>query len=513
MRLRPKTTRDLWLTLIALLLTALYVSGNGGGFPLDDSWIHQVYGRNLGLHGQWAFVLNEPSAASTAPLYTVLLSVGYLLRFPSYELWAHLLGGLALAAGGIFAAHSAERLLPDHRRAGWAAGLSIIFTWHLIWSAASGMETMLFCLWTLILIWLTWRELDADRPQTPGALIRRGALFGFTTTLATTTRPEGVVLAAVAGGLMLLARPQGSWANVWRWGIAAGATFLITLTPYLLLNLTLAGDLVPNTSAAKQAQLAPLLQLPLTERLSRLSIAILAGGQILFIPSAAYLLGVNLLEIRRDRRRLLFLLPIGWIFGLILLYALRLPADFQHGRYVIPALPALMLMGSAGMLRLLTAARHRMLTRIPARSLALAAALALMYYALIVGRGVYHRDIRIINQEHVAQANWIAENLPPDELLALYDIGAVGYFASRELLDIAGLITPEAIPLAGKPAELWAFMESNGARYLMAFTDQVPGRDLTDPRLCPLHQTAGREALLAGGSKMVIYRLAWDGQC
>ena len=74
--------RNLTLLVVAAGLVGLYVWRAGGGFPLDDSWIHQSYGRNLGLRGEWALIPGQPSAASTAPLYTILLSIGYVLRIP-----------------------------------------------------------------------------------------------------------------------------------------------------------------------------------------------------------------------------------------------------------------------------------------------------------------------------------------------------------------------------------------------------------------------------------------------
>ena len=73
------------------------------GFPLDDAWIHQTYARNLWQTGRWEYVPGVVSAGSTAPLWTILLAVGYALRLP-YLLWAYLLGGLSLfflALGGV----------------------------------------------------------------------------------------------------------------------------------------------------------------------------------------------------------------------------------------------------------------------------------------------------------------------------------------------------------------------------------------------------------------------------
>src|SRR5690606_40074609 len=80
---------DVILGSLAAALVVIYVQAAGGGFPLDDSWIHQVYGRNLAQTGQWAFITGQPSAASTSPLYTVLLAAGYRLNI-SYVVFSFL---------------------------------------------------------------------------------------------------------------------------------------------------------------------------------------------------------------------------------------------------------------------------------------------------------------------------------------------------------------------------------------------------------------------------------------
>ena len=76
---------DSWLVLaIAALIAVLFYLMVSAlifriGFPLDDSWIHLTYARNFAEHGEWAFRLGERSAGSTSPLWTVLLSIGFLL--------------------------------------------------------------------------------------------------------------------------------------------------------------------------------------------------------------------------------------------------------------------------------------------------------------------------------------------------------------------------------------------------------------------------------------------------
>lgn len=507
MRLNASGLRAFVFLLVSAALVVLYVAASGGGFPLDDSWIHQTYGRNLAQFGEWAFIPGEPSAASTSPLYTVLLAIGYALQIP-YALWTHLLGVLALCLAGVLAAGLSRQALPTVHHAPLLTGLAVILTWHHIWAAASGMETMLFSSLTLLLIWLAWREADASEQR--GRIALRGALFGAATGFITLARPEGVLLGGLVAILLVLLRPQG-WRGLLLWGGASAVAFALVLTPYLLLNLQLTGGLLPDTASAKFEQHAILLQLPYLTRYINLLEPLLAGGQILLLPGVVVFVVTRLAQ--TGRLRWLYLLPLLWALALIALYAARLPAAYQHGRYVIPALPALVVMGTWGTLTLLRWARRRLLWRVLARSLALAAAGLLLAFALMTGVRVYQVDVAIINQEMVATARWIEANLPTDELLAIHDIGAVGYFAPRPMLDIAGLVTPEVIPMVANAEALWALMQARNARYLMAFPDQIPGDDATDPRLCPLYVSDGAASRRVGGPSMAVYRLNWAEAC
>ena len=48
------------------------------GFPLDDSWIHLVFARNLATGHGLSFNPGDLVIGSTAPLWTALLSVLFL---------------------------------------------------------------------------------------------------------------------------------------------------------------------------------------------------------------------------------------------------------------------------------------------------------------------------------------------------------------------------------------------------------------------------------------------------
>lgn len=514
--------RDLIFLALAASMVTLYVLFAGGwGFPLDDSWIHQTYGRNLATLGEWAFLPGEPSAASTSPLYTVILAVGYLLQVP-YMLWAHLVGTLALAGTAMIGARLAAIALPDSKQADWWVGLGLIGTWHLIWAAASGMETMLFGFLTLLLIYIAWRELSTDRIQTPSALLMRGGVLGIVTALTALARPEGVLLGGIAAVLMLIVRPQGNLQRVVMYGVGAAIGFALVLSPYLWLNWQLTGGVLPNTANAKFEQHAILLEeFSYLERYGRLALAIFVGGQFLLIPGIVGYVWYT--QRKQERLRGLYLLlPLLWALAHIGVYAARLPAWYQHGRYVIPTLPALVLIGIIGTLFIVrsnTQSKARRLNtrlrRIGTQAFALSI-IGVMAAFILVGMQAYRTDVGVINTEMVAAADYIRENIPEDELMAIHDIGAVGYFASRPMIDIAGLVTPEIIPIVADADALWEYMEANGAQYLMAFPDQIPGDDPTDPRLCRVFITNSPfTAQIRGDAEnsMAIYRLAYDATC
>ncbi len=508
-----------WLLFLVLAagLVALHVAVAGGGYPLDDSWIHQTYGRNLGTNGEWALIPGQPSAASTAPLYTVLLSIGYVLGLP-HPLWTHLLGVLALWGIAVVGARLADRAAPNVRYAGLFVGTLLVLEWHLLWAAASGMETALFTLWVLLLPLLVWREFDTQRSAASRAVLLRGALFGVVSALAVLTRPEGIGMAGLCGLVWLYLAAQRPDNNRTRaiamWIAGAALGFLIGIAPYLWLNLSLTGGLLPNTSAAKQAQHAPLLALPYARRLWMMTVPPFVGGQLLLLPGAVWYV-VRLLQQThtRSRNAIVGLLPLLWAVALVALYAARLPAAYQHGRYVIPAIPGLVIAGGVGALWLLRDGRRRVGGRVLSRVVVIAGGLLFVVMAVSVSPRTYARDVAIINQEMVAAAHWLDENIPPEELLAVHDIGAVAYITPRPIVDVAGLVSPEVIPIVNDADALWALLQRRGAVYLMAFPDQIPGDDPTDPRLCEVFSTGGEAALAAGGANMAVYALSWDARC
>lgn len=454
--------RRRWLPVFcAVLGTAAYVGvsalGPGPGFPLDDGWIHQAYARNLVQSGRWEFVPGVVSAGSTAPLWTLLLAVGYLLRLP-YLLWSYLLGTLSLIGLAWAGMRLWRALWPRYADRDWIAGLVLVFTWPLIWAAASGMETLLFM---ALGAWLLALYVEAEGNFGPWPGLLAGLLI--------LTRPEGLILVLLLStGLLLQQR--------FRHLAAFLLVALLPLVPYFAFNLSISGAVWPNTFYAKQTEYGALLERALPLRFLDLLRVSLGGAEagwqgmssahLLLVPGLL-LAGWRSLQADWRRGRLLHLLPLLWAGGHVLAYAWRLPVTYQHGRYLWAALPVWILYGLAGWGDLLwQGKRWSRIGRLLRQTAPLVFAVMLLLFFML-GAQAYASDVGFIQNEMVDVAYWLRENTAPDTLIAAHDIGAIGYFAQRPLLDLAGLVSPQVISLLADEAALARYVRQSNAEYLV----------------------------------------------
>ncbi|HMN62779.1 MAG TPA: hypothetical protein PJ988_20600, partial [Anaerolinea sp.] len=97
----------------------------------------------------------------------------------------------------------------------------------------------------------------------------------------------------------------------------------------------------------------------------------------------------------------------------------------------------------------------------------------------------------------------VAENTPADALIAAHDIGALGYYGGRNILDLAGLISPEVIPFIRDESRIASYLTEKQVDYLVTFPDWYPvlTRDQT-----PIYQGSGEFAPAAGVENMAVYR-------
>ena len=484
---REVLSRDEYVVLgtAALFGAAIYLFASAAifrvGFPLDDSWIHQTYARNLALHGEWAFRLGAPSAGSTAPLWSGLLALGFWLRLAPY-LWAYLLGTAALFALAAGCEAGVRWILESYRpRLPWV-GLFIVFEWHLLWAAMSGMETILHALLvTAVLVALMTRS-------------RRYLILGILTGLSVWVRPDGLTLTAPVIGAILLGEPdaRSRLRALEQYLIGFGALFFA----YLLFNLAIGGRPMPNTFYAKQMEYAAWQARPVLEKLGTLWLQLLAGPALILLPGA---IGWAALSVRR--RDWGTLLGMAWFAGYTWLYVSRLPM-YQHGRYVMPAMPIFFVWGLLGLLEFLRTTgvgRYQWF----AQTLWRTSLVMVSLLFVVLGARSYGEDVAVIESEMVAAAKWAKREVPTGAIIAAHDIGALGYFDDHALIDLAGLVSPEAIPFMRDEARIAAFLDEKHADYLIAFPAFYP--ELSRHAKI-VYTTMGAFAPRSGYENMAAYR-------
>ncbi len=275
--------------------------------------------------------------------------------------------------------------------------------------------------------------------------------------------------------------------------IGFGALFV----PYLFFNLALAGTVMPNTFYAKQAEYASWQAEPILYRLGEVALQFLTGPAILLLPGLIYIL-VRAVRCR-DWGRISALL---WMFGFIGIYMLRLP-PYQHGRYLMPAMPIYFLLGLQGFYTFITnprpLSRNRWMLKV-----AWGSSLFLVTIVFwILGMRSYAEDVRFIESEMVTSAKWVAAELPPNSLIAAHDIGALGYYGQHPLVDLAGLVSPEVIPFLRDEHQLAHYLNVRCVDYLVAFPDWYP--NLTSS-LQQVYTTGAPYAPAMGGTNMTVYR-------
>ncbi len=534
------------LTLGLLALTADRFTGGQGGVPLDDAWIHFQFARNLARGDGMSFNPGEPTSGSTSPLWTVLLAGAYLLGC-DFPVAGQVLSGACFLAA-LVATYALGARLTGKRWLGALAGAVVAVNGRMVWAGLSALETCLFAALSLLAINAHIRDratlsssngvtLSLSKGLAGRYRLSTAALFG----LAALSRPEGYLLFALSLADFLWA----SWrrSRITHHGsritycvlriLLPALVFAAIVLPYLLFSLRTSGHMLPNTYHAKAGvDLRPDLDfLSLTARYLILDNPLLLPfyvlGLLLLLFPALSLSKEPALSLSngpalsgldgpaKSLNRHASLLSL-WSAGLPLIYACLHAVLYQHGRYLIPLIPVNAVAGVVGLLE-----AGRLATRRGYRWRGSPRALALLVGVLVVVGTVwrlptmarlYAWNVDNINEMHVALGEWAAEHTPPDAVLALNDIGAIAYVSERPIVDLAGLVTPEVIPLLRAPdrdARLADFMAEQGVQYVVIFPNWFPGLAARTDVLEPVYQVTLARNTIAGGEMMVVYRAHW----
>ena len=423
---------------VALALTALLV------WPLrhyitDDTFIHLQYARRLAHGDGLVFNVGERVYGCTSPLWAALLAAAMAVGADGLAA-ARVIGLLATVGSVLLYFRLMRRTLATPEFRGFATIAWAGHAWMLRWSL-SGMETPLAVALTLAGFVAFVRPPSSRWPALPGAFWALAAL----------TRPEAAFLLALWAVLRLADREE---APGLKRRISIVAPALLMYGAWLAFARGYYGTPWPQTLAAKTAG-AIGLEFQFSNLWRQARIVGATDGVL------AAVLGLALLAVRSraaggEARGLLRVLPWAWLIGVPVLYAARgVPVI---SRYLVPLLPVLSWRawsaaeawwaGGVGV----SAGRRR------------APILAGLLAALVLAQNLAVYSVEVVphvrsfsaglEQSLVRWGRWFGEHAPRDAVIATPDIGAIGYFSGLKVVDLAGLVTPEMVPLLSRePAE------------------------------------------------------------
>src|SRR5262249_41592401 len=158
------------------------------------------------------------------------------------------------------------------------------------------------------------------------------------------------------------------------------------------------------------------------------------------------------------------LLPWVWVVAVPALYLARgVPVI---SRYLLPLEPVLAWLAWRAAERWWIGDEAR-----PASATRVAVLRALVAAVLLVQNGIVYRTSVLphvrsfsagLERSLVKWGRWFGAHTPSTVTIATPDIGAIAYYSDRRVLDLAGLVTPEIVPLLERatPAQAIADLES-----------------------------------------------------
>lgn len=422
----PRQQRWLAALLAAAVGLAFLVGAFREAFLCDDAFISFRYARNLveGLGLVWN--PGERVEGYTNFLWVMVLAGGMVLG-AAPELLAPALG--IVCGGGVLGlvAWLGAREHGWRDPLVWLAPAALALNRSFLAWSTGGLETQLFSLLVLggMVALLGERRREAAVPW------RAPALFA----LATLTRPDGVVFAAVAGGAWALdvQRRRRGLGPVMAWA----GVYALPVAVHVLWRRAYYGEWVPNTFHAKVsgfrwedgahylAYFATSYQLPLLVGLAVVAVAV-----------------------RRGFREGLF----SAVIGVVALYLASIGGDFLEFRFLVPLMPYLYWLMADGV-RVL----REQAVRAPRRRWWAGPAAAVAAVALLAGTGIspvrwmepawFFEEVETSRRyvaHRIEQGRILAElvergALPADLRIATGGLGALSYYTGWFVIDHHGL--------------------------------------------------------------------------
>ena len=500
-----------FLTALAIamgsIMHVLIVMGLWGvfSFAFDDSWIHVQYAKSIFEGNAWQYAYGIPSTGSSAPLWSVILAPIFIFGY-SHDVVV--ISVLVIASFLYFVDIFLVGEIVYQHTENWGAAILGQIIFILVPRNAglmlSGMETplgMFFLLFALLIL---------PRPEWKYDL-----LLGVVAGLAYLCRPEFVLIAATCLPVRMLGVLYKEKLNPKRLlsFLAMFAVAALIVLPWILHCLNTTGLPLPDSYYSKM-------------RYGHDEEALAFWNFFWYkawFPNEPYLIfgfiGGAMLTIIKRRPYELILAT-----SFFLLYQMTMPATslLFDARYLVPLFDILSIAFVSGLTIIIAkvfsipsiktyfTGKEKMIITLGIIFLLFAPSI-LLYFQHVE---IHANQVKNIEEMQVTLSLWARENIPEGEVIATYDVGAIGYFAKSMVLDTYGLVTPIFLHEYPNSTAQVKYLEEIGCNYIMYYVQwfdyfRIPlyYQGATVQELYRAHLS---DNVVCGSNDMAIYRIYWS---
>lgn len=415
------------LFLSGLILIGIFLAFSFYNLTYDDVYLAFRYAKNILAGNGFVFNPGEKFLGTPAPFYVILLVIGkWLFPFLTIPQVGGWISGITLLLLSLFV--YAIGCSFNQRLLGAFASIFIIFNPLIIMTL--GSETPIFLMLVTAAFYFYYCK-------------KQIYLASFLLALSILNRTEGVIPAAIFLGHFILTRKK----------FPIGASFLglLTLSPWLIFAFLNFGSPLTNSMEAKIAQRQAGLGHFIPTALLWLRDIIISKD--LFYLAFLPLLIFGLLYFLKKGKNWSILLY--WIIAQTIVYLLLdLPFYHWYIAHMGLGLSIVAAMGAVELLGLSKKYGHIVNKAVPVFVIFIII-FALAAQVQSVER--YHHP-NPANQLYTDTGKWFYANTDPGTSIAYLEIGQIGYYSDRRIIDLLGLVTPGASERVKKGDFVWAYL-------------------------------------------------------
>ncbi len=497
--------------LVAIAYAASEWLQGGFGFPSDQAWARAVFARNVASGQGMCFNPGVPVAGVTGPAWIACLAAAGIFT-GKYFFGAKLLGLAFVILAAFVTWYITLDLLRDWRFA-FLAALLVAASPRLAAAGLSGTEAALAAL--LVTAMIHWQARGWD-----GTSLQR-AIGVAAASLAALSRPELVLLlpvllldrwltAALGGGA-----ERGRARRALARSLPELAAATLILAPYVVFNWRNGGPLWQQPESALRAQ-------PVWAWAGAV-LGGIWGDNAVLVCAAALGLPVVLAALRRSSEHPSFALVLAPMIMVAVPGLIWRQATAGSAAYAVAYLtPVIAILAVSGLFLVHRWLKQAVMAELNLRSrLAFATALALGCGLIFGFMWAAHKDswrqhgvrVKRISNLQAFIGRWAADHLAPDASIASREVGAIGFFSRRRMVDLGGTISQEGLAYLSRPgapdSNLLAYLQEVRPSHLAIRPGDFPDLSQRADLLVPAVSCVDRDSRAGGVTTMTLYETPW----